>query len=116
LNNMEGDFDISEGYASTDNTTLKGSGLKITAEGDVGWNKRLNFILGFYTSSELLKGTTLTKTLGTIVDNFGNILRRVKLTGTIDNPQFVVVPLGIGSVIVDKLEKSFEKGSPKENR
>lgn len=116
LNNMEGDFDISEGYASTDNTTLKGSGLRITAEGDVGWNKRLNFILGFYTSSELLKGTTLTKTLGTIVDNFGNVLRRVKLTGTIDNPQFAVVPLGIGSVIVDKLEKSFKKGSPKENR
>ena len=116
LTTLEGDFDISEGYASTDNTTLKGSGLKIIAKGDVGWNKRLNFILSFYTSSELLKGTPLTKALGTIVDDFGNILRRVKLTGTIDNPRFVVVPLGIGNVIVDRLEKSFKKGSPKENR
>ncbi len=109
---LEGDFNISEGYASTENTVIKGPSIKITAKGDVGWNKKLDFILSFYASSEVLKKTLITKALGVIVDDFGNVLRRVKLTGTIDNPQFTIVPLGIGNAIIEGLEKSFGRGSP----
>ena len=115
LTNLEGDFDISEGYASTENTVIKGPGVKITAEGNVGWNKKLDFIFGFYVSSELMKGTPITKALGFIMDDFGNALRRVKLAGTIDNPKFVIVPLGVGDAIIEGLQKSFDNSSQGEN-
>jgi len=114
LTTFDGDFDISEGYAYTENAVLKGPEIRITAKGDIGWNKKLNFVLGLYTSSELLKGTSITKTLGTIIDGFGNVLRKVRLTGTIDNPSFTIMPLGIGETIVDGLKRSFGGGRQKE--
>ena len=112
LTTLEGDFNILEGYASTENTIIKGPGVKITATGDVGWNKKLDFVLGLYASSELLKGTQITKLLGILMDDFGNALRKIKLTGTIDNPEFVIVPLGIGDAIIEGLQKSFNRVAP----
>lgn len=110
---LEGDFDISGGYARTGNLKLKGPGVMILAKGEVGWNRKLNFILSFYVSSELLKGSPFTRVLGVIIDDFGNALRRVRVSGTIDKPRFVIVPLAIGDVITDSLKKSFEGLSPR---
>jgi hypothetical protein len=115
LTTLEGDFNISDGYATTDNTTIKGPDVRIIAKGDVGWNQKLDFILSLYASSELMKGTALTKVLGTIIDDFGNLLRRIKLTGTITNPEFTIVPLSIGETIKEGFEKSFKKGSAEPN-
>jgi uncharacterized protein involved in outer membrane biogenesis len=115
LDTFDGDFNISEGYAYTENAALKGPEIRITAKGDVGLNKKLNFLLELHASSEPLNGTSLTRTLGTIIDNFGNILRRIRLSGTIDNPSFTIVPLGIGETIVEGLERSFGKGQQGED-
>lgn len=111
LTTMEGDFDISEGYATTDNTVIKGPDVRIVAKGDVGWNRKLDFILSLYASSEQMKGTPITKILGAIIDTSGNILRQIKLSGTIENPQFTIMPLGIGSVIKRGFEESFNHNS-----
>jgi hypothetical protein len=112
LTTMEGDFNISEGYASTGNTVIKGPDVRIVAKGDVGWNRKLDFILSLYASSEQMKGTPITKILGAIIDTSGNILRQIKLTGTIDNPDFTIIPLGIGSVIKRSFEESFNNSPP----
>lgn len=109
LTTFGGDFNIFEGYAYTENAEIKGQDIRITAKGNVGWNKKLNFLMGLHASSELLKGTSLTRTLGTIMGDFGNVLRRIRLSGTIDNPSFTIVPLGIGGTIVEGLERSFGK-------
>jgi len=115
LTTFNGDFKISEGYAYTENAELKGPDIRIMAQGDVGWNRKLNFLMGLHASSELLKGTSLTRTFGTIIDGFGNVLRKIRLTGTIDNPAFTIVPLGIGGTIVEGLEKSFGRGQQGED-
>ncbi len=115
LTTFEGDFSIAEGYAYTDNAELSGPGMRITARGDAGWNKKLDFILGLYASSEMLKSSSITRTLGVIIDDFGNVLRRVKLVGTIDNPSFTILPLGIGEAIVEGLQRTFEKGQQEED-
>lgn len=116
LTTLEGDFDISEGYASTDNVIIKGPGMKITAIGNVGWNKKLDFILSVYASSEIMKGFSITKMLGVIMDDFGNILRKIKLNGTIANPEFTIIPLGIGRTIKEGFEKSFKNGPSDTNK
>ncbi|MDD5454258.1 MAG: AsmA-like C-terminal region-containing protein [Candidatus Ratteibacteria bacterium] len=110
LNDFEGNFNISEGYAYTDDAVLAGPEIRITAKGEVGWNRKLNFLLGLYASSELLKGTSITRTLGVLIDDFGNVLRRIRVSGTIENPSFTILPLGIGSAIIEGLERSFQKG------
>ncbi len=115
LTTFHADFKVFEGYAYTDNAEIKGPGIRITSTGEVGWNKKLNFILGLYASSELLGGTSLTKALGGIIDEFGNVLRRIKLTGTIDNPSFTILPLGIGGVIVEGLQRSFKTEQKRED-
>jgi len=116
LTDFKSDFTIAEGYAYTDNAELKGPGIRITATGEAGWNKKLDFILGLYSSSEMLKGTPITRLLGAILDDFGNVLRKIKLSGTIDNPSFTVLPLGIGGAIVEGLERTFEKGPQEDLR
>jgi hypothetical protein len=115
LTSFAGDFNIAEGYAYTDNSELSGPGIRITAKGEAGWNKKIDFILSLHASSELLGGTTLTRVLGGMIDDLGNVLRRIKLTGTIDNPSFTVLPLGIGEAVVEGLERTFQKGQQGED-
>ena len=105
LDSAEGDFRIKDGFAYTDNLEFKGKGVSLLAKGYVGWNRKLDFLIFFKVSQELLKFNPLTKLFGVVIDRVGNAFVRIRMTGTIDNRHYTIVPFGIGEDIQDLLKK-----------
>ncbi|GEM_PF-6164289 len=96
LHSAKGDFKIRDGFAYTDNLELRGKGVSVLAKGYVGWNRKLDFLIFFKISQELLRFTPLTKLVGMVIDQLGNGLVRLRVTGTVNNRQYTIVPFALG--------------------
>ena len=107
LTSAEGEFDIRHGYAYTQNLRLWGKGVSVLAKGYIGWNRKVDLLISFYFTRELLRFTPLTEIVGLIIDNVGNALVRVRMTGTLNHPNYSILPLPVGEEIKDILEKLF---------
>ncbi|NOZ64503.1 MAG: AsmA-like C-terminal region-containing protein [Caldiserica bacterium] len=105
LHSAKGDFKIREGFAYTDNLELKGRGVSVLAKGYVGWNRKLDFLIFFKMSQELLRFTPLTKLVGMVIDQLGNGLVRLRVTGTINNRQYTIVPFALGGDLGELFKK-----------
>ncbi|MCD6219337.1 AsmA-like C-terminal region-containing protein [Candidatus Calescamantes bacterium] len=105
MHSAKGDFKIREGFAYTDNLELKGKGISISAKGYVGWNRKLDFLVFYKFSQELLKFTPLTELVGVVIDRAGNGLVRLRITGTLTHRQYTVVPLAVGEDLEELLKK-----------
>jgi len=105
LHSAKGDFKIREGFAYTDDLELKGRGVSVLAKGYVGWNRKLDFMIFFKMSQELLRFTPLTKLVGMVIDQLGNGLVRLRVTGTVNNRQYTIVPFALGG----DLEELFRR-------
>jgi hypothetical protein len=99
-------FKIADQYISTEDFTLRGEEMVLTAKGGVHFNKDLaadiniNFAQTFLNS---LGG--IGKITGLMVDEAGNLLMQIKLKGTLDKAHFSVKPLATPEVITNKLEE-----------
>ncbi len=114
LDSMEGTFRIDEGYAYTSDAVVKGKGVSISAKGYIGWTRKVDLTFSLYLSQEILKFTPLTRMVGILIDELGNALIRVKMTGTITNPRYTLIPLSWGEMLGEGLERIFRFSPPRE--
>ena len=107
LQELTADFALEEGFASTDNLKVSGPGVVMEGEGKVGWDKSINFIFSSYFSNELLGKLPFYKVPEMFMSKFGNALLQVRLMGTLDKSQAILVPLPVATRWLERLRQIF---------
>ena len=109
MSSLEASFKVKDGFAYTEDLRMWGKGVSLSAKGYIGWNRKVDLLVSFYFTQELLKFTPLTHLVGIFIDRLGNALVRVRLSGTLSNPRYTVVPLPLGEEVRNLLEKFFQQ-------
>jgi len=114
LEELSADFAIKDSFASTNNLKASGPGVVMEGEGKIGWDRSIDFTFSSYFSNEFLGRLPGIRIPEMILDKFRNGLLRIRVTGTLDKPVVLLVPLPVVGTWLEKLRQIFPFPGAKE--
>lgn len=106
----KGTFSIVDKSILTDDTELYSTEITLAGNGRLDFNGNLNFEITAAFAKELLSGPTFLGPLRDFfVDEAGNFIGRIKLSGTLKEPKFKVSPFQMDNIMKSKLMETIRK-------
>lgn len=102
---VSADFSIANKNISTANLTLHSPNISLLGEGIIDFDGKLDFVVTTSISQEFIKGSSAFSQLtGTLLAEAGQLIGKIKVTGTAKKPEYKFTPFPLDKILSDKLK------------